>query len=129
MKSSTWDYDNPGLICNQVKSELEKIDMISLTEEEREWVQETLWFWYHHAISCAIRKGDKATAQKMAEKAVDIQPKNHPNQITQLLYYLVHDNLEGARVYAKDIQDEMEQDTAEFLMKSYESSLWPLAKP
>jgi hypothetical protein len=121
MKSEEWDYNNPELITNKIKNILEPIDPETLTEDEREWRAEIIWFWYHHAISCAAaRYKDKEAAQMYATKAVEIQPEDHPNKITHLLFYLVHDRLQEAEelVAALAPKDD-EKDTAESLIEGY----------
>ena len=72
-----------------MKDILESLDPVGLTTDEKEWRQEILWYWYHHAISCAIAGyQDKAAAQMYAAKALEFQSEGHPNQITRLLYSL-----------------------------------------
>ena len=87
MKLGEWDYNNAELITNKVKNILEKIEPETLTEDEKIWRQEILWFWYHHAISCAVgRYKNKEAAQSYAAQALEIQPEDHPNKITRLLF-------------------------------------------
>ena len=121
MESRLWDYENPELITNKIKNVLEQIDPASLTEDEKEWRQEIVWFWYHHAISCAIwRYKDKEMAQRYATKALEIQPQGHPNKITRLLFYLAHDRLEDANAWVATLDsDDEELDTAESLIRDY----------
>lgn len=121
MKSGGWDYDNPELITNKVKNLLEQINPSELTEEESDWRSEVLWFWYHHAISCAIQKNDKEAAQKYADKALQLQPEQHPNKITKLLHYLVNDNLPEAEKWLEQIIEEPEKLTASDLVSHYKS--------
>lgn len=104
MKEGRWDYENPELLTNRVKSLLENIDPSTLSEEEKEWREEILWFWYHHAISCAIwRYQDRHKAHEYTEKALGHQDSDHPNKITKLLYYLAHDDLASAEKLAETI--------------------------
>ena len=125
MKAKKWDYDNPSLVVNIVKNLLEKIDPTTLTKDEAKWRQEVLWFWYHHAISCAISKNDKMAAQRYADKAVVLQKSNHPNKITLLLYNLVHDELEHAELHARTITKEPEKSTARDILVMYkEKGFW-----
>jgi hypothetical protein len=121
MKSYEWDYNNPELITNKIKNILETIDPESLTEDEKEWRQEIIWFWYHHAISCASRRyNDKEAAQRYAVKALEMQPEDHPNKITRLLFYLVHDRVEEAEEWIAALApDDEEKDTAESLLHDY----------
>ena len=113
MLSGSWDYNNPVLVVNRIKDILEGINPQELTEEEREWMQEILWFWYHHAISCAIWKyKDKEKAKVYARKALELQPENHPNKITKLLSLLLEDKLEEARKWVEAIIEEPEKSTA-----------------
>ncbi len=119
MKSGEWDYDNPDLITNKVKVLLEEIDPSTLSEDEADWRNEVLWFWYHHAISCAVGKNDQVAAQDYAQKALDIQHPDHPNKITRLLYLLVNDKLEEAEEWAKAIDEEPEKSTSRNLIDHY----------
>jgi hypothetical protein len=120
MRSGAWDYENEELVVNQVKNILESLDPLTLTEEEQVWRQEILWFWYHHAISCAIwRYKDKNTAQDYATMALEYQSEDHPNKITKLLYFLVNDQLEEAEQWAAEIDEEPEKSTAADLVKEY----------
>lgn len=124
MKSNSWDYDNSDLVTNKVKHILEQVDASGLTEEEQEWRNEILWFWYHHAISCAIwLKQDKAAAQGYATKALELQGDDHPNQITRLLYLLVNDRYEEAKEWATNVKDEIEKETAKDIIEE-----WPSVK-
>ncbi len=120
MRSSSWDYADEESVVNKVKVILEAINPSALTVEEREWRQEILWFWYHHSISCAVwRHKDKTAAQIYAAKALEYQPADHPNKITQLLNFLVNDKLEDAEKWAGDIDEEPEKDTAASLVQEY----------
>lgn len=120
MGNHAWDYNNPNLITNKIKTIIEGVDFDNLTDEEKEWCNEILWFWYHHAISCAIwRHNDKPKAQEYATKAVNLQDTSHPNKITKLLYLLVHDKLEEAQEWEKSIPIDIEKGTAEGLIEDY----------
>jgi len=119
IKSGVWDYENSELIINQIKDLLLIVDSSSLNEEEACWRNEILWFWYHHAISCAIHKKDKTAAQFFAETALLIQDNNHPNMITKLLYLLVHDDVEEAEKWITSIREEPEKTTACELLEDY----------
>lgn len=120
MKSGEWDYKNPSIVINKVKTILESIDPEKLSDTEAVWQQEILWFWYHHAISCAIWKyRDKQKAQEYAAKALQYQGEGHPNKITQLLDYLVNDKLKDAERWVADINEEPEKTTATDLLREY----------
>jgi hypothetical protein len=120
MKSGAWDYDNSELITNKVKVILEQINDADLTEDEQVWKKEVLWFWYHHAISCAIwSKQDKEAAQQYSKKALELQPDGHPNKITKLLSYLAYDQLAEAEEWAEKIKEEPEKSTAATLLSEY----------
>jgi hypothetical protein len=93
------------------------VDPNTLTEEEKDWRQEILWFWYHHAISCAIWKKDKAKAIEYSEKALSLQDENHPNKITKVLNLLVNDKIVAAEEFVKTI--DAEKDSAEGLVEDY----------
>lgn len=118
MKEGRWDYEDPELLTNRVKSLLEQVDPITLSEEEKEWREEILWFWYHHAISCAVwRYADRQRAQEYASKALEHQDSNHPNKITKLLYYLVHDDLVSAEKLTETM--DLDKETAISVIDEY----------
>lgn len=115
-KDKTWDYENPEQTHNQIKRELEELDLDSLSENEREWCREILWCWHHHAISCAVWKRDKRAARLHASEALQYQGVDHPNKITCLLFLLVHDEREQAEQWAETIADEVEGPTAQAVL-------------
>lgn len=96
MKGQRWDAFDPSLMTNKAKSVLEQIDPVDLEEHDREWHQEILWFWYHHAISYAIWKAkDRHLAQTYADSALKLH--SNTNRITKLLWFLVYDKVAEAR--------------------------------
>ncbi len=115
--SQEWDYENPEQIQNKVKDILEAVNPSTLTEEEQDWRQEILWFWYHHAISCAIWKKDRAKAIEYSNKALSLQDENHPNKITKVLSLLVNDKVEEAEEFVKTVDTDREE--AEGLIEDY----------
>ena len=122
--SREWDYNNPYQLHNWIKEELEDINFSKLSEEECVWCREILWFWYHHAISCAIWKNDRVAAQVYSMGALYYQEDGHPNQITRLLYYIAHDRLDEAKAWAANITDEDEGPTAIDIISWYEQGLF-----
>ncbi len=123
MLSKEWDYNNPELITNKIKTTIESVDLSLLPERERVWAQEILWFWYHHAISCAIwRYKDKIAARAFAAKALEYQTSDHPNKITQLLFLLVHDRVDEAEEWAEGIEKEPERSSAISLVNEWKTN-------
>ena len=121
MHSRKWDDTNPDLITNKVKGILESVDPMDLTDDDCMWRSEILWFWYHHAISCALwKKRDKRLAQSYAQRALELQPPDNPNSITKLLCFLLNDQLEEAKAWMKKGTIEAERDTARYLIQRYE---------
>jgi hypothetical protein len=121
MHSKAWDYRDPDLITNKIKSTLESVDPGTLTGEEQEWRNEILWFWNHHAISAAIwRYKDRDAAQRFATDAISYQSADHPNKITRLLQLLVAGDVKEARLWAEGIEDMVEINTATSLINDYE---------
>ena len=114
MKHGEWDYKNKDLFVNKVREMIEKTDLENIKDrKEKRYIQNTLWLWYHHAISCALWfYGDKKAAQEFSAKALKLQPKNHPNKITRLLYLLTRDNLADAEKWFEKINTEPEHSTA-----------------
>ncbi len=118
MKNRAWSAYNPSLITNQVKAILEQIDPNDLSESDRMWRDEILWFWYHHAVSC---ERNRVQAQTYAAKALELQSDDHPNQITNLLWLLTHDKVDEAKEWAAKIPtNSVEHQTAIDLIEAYE---------
>ncbi|MDP3988903.1 MAG: hypothetical protein Q8P93_01560 [bacterium] len=120
MKGGLWDDQDASLLTNWTKAILELIDPTQLDPDDQGWRQEILWFWYHHAISCAIwKRKDRGLAQLYAENALKLQASDHPNQITRLLWYLVHDQLQEAQHWAEQIIEDPEHTTAQELIDEH----------
>lgn len=129
MEARAWNYNNPALITNQIKNIVEEVPKDALHPTERAWAEEILWFWYHHAISCAIwRYRDKDAAKVYAQKALEHQSTDHPNQITKLFDLLLNDKLDEAKKWAASIDDDVEAKTAADLISGVESGKWFNAK-
>lgn len=125
MHAQLWDYENPGLITNKIRIILEAADPDDLSVEENYWRSNILWFWYHHAISCAIwRYHDKEKAKEFSRKALGYQSKEHPNKLTKLLYLLLHDDLVAAEKWKESITTEPERSSAELLMADFNKSIF-----
>jgi hypothetical protein len=120
-KSDTWDCDNEILVVNQIRKIIESCDVLSLAEDEREWRNEILWFWYHHATSYAIWKlKDKKRAISFVSKALEYQSEDHPNKITRLLSLLLDGKIEEANKLAEGITEEPEMSTSSKVIGDYE---------
>lgn len=121
MHTAEWDYKNPTLLINGIKSALEAIGLANISDEkERFWMQNILMMWYHHAISCALwRYGDREAAFAYSARALELQSGNHPNRITRLLYLLVRDDLHEAEKWSESITTEPEKTTARHLLNLY----------
>ncbi len=120
MNSREWDAHNPALVTNRVKKVLEEIDPEQLESNDRMWRDEILWFWYHHATSCAR---NRLSAQAYASRALELQGIDHPNRITRLLWYLAHDKIDEAKTWmasAPADADEVEHQSGLELILEYE---------
>ena len=95
--SHTWDYEDPNQIINKIKNILESSPQNESSQEENDWRQETLWFWYHHAISVALWKKDISKAREFSKKALELLPKDNSNKITKLLDLLVNGRVDEAK--------------------------------
>ncbi|MFA7216842.1 MAG: hypothetical protein WC095_02585 [Candidatus Paceibacterota bacterium] len=133
MKSKEWDYNNPDLVTNRIKNIIENIDKNLLTEEEKDWRQMILWFWYHHAMSVAIGLfGDKEKAKEFGAKAMELNPKDNSNKITEIYYLLLNDNLAKAEDLVGSIPEGLlddgnpnpEPQTARELIEEYKQGLF-----
>ncbi len=113
-----WDYDNPDQIQNKVKYILENVNEPELTEDEREWRDDILWFWYHHAISCANWKKDKEKMKEYSQKALEYQG-NNPNILTRTMFLLAHDSIEEAEEWAQSKEGDIDYETALELIENY----------
>ena len=123
MYAGGWDYKNPDLLTNKIVSQVEQVGVENVPDtRERYWISNMLWMWYHHAISCAIwRYKDKDAARRYAKKALELQPENHPNKITRLFYLLLHDKIDEAQDWAKNITTEPEKTTAQQILFEHKS--------
>ena len=125
MRARTWDYNNPALITNQIKGIVESVAPDTLHPTEEEWAEEILWFWYHHAISCAIgRYRDRNAAKVYAQKALEHQSIEHPNKITKLFDLLLNEKVTEAKTWAARIDDADEIKTAAELIQEFEQGKW-----
>ena len=118
-----WNYEDKNLDTNRIKEILEKIDGNLESEKFREEKYHTLWLWYHHASQYAFhQKKDAQTAISFIEKALKYHPLlNHPNKITELLYYLYHQDFQKAKEYLSNL-DGYELETAKNLLKDFEKT-------
>ncbi len=121
MYADAWDYKNETLLPNKIKSAIERVGVETIPDPKEKWsIQNILWLWYHHAISCALwHYADKDAALEFSARALALQSKNNLNKITQLLYLLIRDKLEEAEAWAMTIITEPEQSTALYDMKLY----------
>ena len=120
MTSGEWDYNDPTLLINQVKEMLEATNPGLLTEHERTWREHTLWFWYHHAVSCAVeRYKDRDTAKRYALKALEYHGADNPNRVTRLLYLLVDDDVASAERWVAEMAGNPDERTAIELLDEY----------
>lgn len=124
-KSHEWDYDNAHQIQNKVKNILESLGEEGLTEDEKEWRDEILWFWYHHAISCSDWKRDKEKMKEYSAKALEYQ--DNPNILTRTMYLLSHDKIDLAQDWVKSQDGDLDVGTAEEMINNYKTLgwLWP----
>ncbi|MFA7285377.1 MAG: hypothetical protein WC011_00810 [Candidatus Paceibacterota bacterium] len=122
MDSYSWDYEDSDLIINKIKNLIENVGDIGLTKEEKDTKESILWFWYHHATSCALfQKKDKEKAKLYSTKALEYKDNRNSNQITKLLYFLANDDLTEATNWADNIENPTEKQTALSLIKDYKS--------
>jgi hypothetical protein len=122
--SKEWDYDNPDQFQNKIKNILESVDEAELTEDEKESRDEILWFWYHHAISCADWKRDKEKMKEYSAKALEYQG-NNPNILTKTMFLLAHDKIEDAEEWAESKEGDADYETALLLIENYkEHGFW-----
>lgn len=123
--SHKWDYDNPEQIQNKIKDILESVNENALTEEEREWRDEILWFWYHHAISVTDWKRDKVKMRLFSTKALEFQ--DNPNILTRVMYFLAHDQVGDAEQWLDSRKGDPDEETAKEMIDNYKKFgwLWP----
>jgi hypothetical protein len=119
-KNREWDPHNPNLIINEIAHLFMRINPEELDSSDREWWAETLWFWYHHAISYALWRRNKKLAHEYATYALRYQQDDHPNKITKLLWMLTRDDLTGAQKWAAQIPPELDRELAFELISDYE---------
>jgi hypothetical protein len=120
--SRVWDYDDPDQPQNKIKEMLEVVDEGGLTEDEKEWRKEILWFWYHHAISVAGWKRDKEKMKVFSEKAMEYEDPS--NMLTRTMYLLAHDRIEEAEEWADSKAGDVDEDTAREMIENYKKIGW-----
>lgn len=119
MKSLTWDYATPS-ITNSIYNDCLKIETGELSEEDEMWLRETLYFWNHHAISCAIwRHKDLEAALRYSVAALGYQDSDHPNHVTRLFKLLLEKKEKEAAELVEIIPDDGERETARDILESY----------
>lgn len=119
-----WDYDDPDQVPNKVRAMLEVAGTERLTEDEVEWRNQIIWFWYHHAISVAGWKRDKDKQRYFSEKAMEYEDPS--NMLTRTMFYLVHDRVEDAEEWVRSKEGDADFDTAQEMLENYKSfgELW-----
>lgn len=121
MRERAWDYNFYSL-DTEIVTDLKRIPRAELTPDELWRVEQRIWMWYHHAVSCAIYKyKDKWKALYYVRKALCYQARipNHPNKITKLFFLL----LKGRWTKAKELVGVMcgvERKTALELIRGWE---------
>jgi hypothetical protein len=113
----TWDYNNPDQIQNKIKTILENMDETGLTEDEKEWRNEILWFWYHHAISCANWKQEKEKMKEFSAKALQYQ--DNPNILTRTMFLLAHDRMDEAEEWVQSKEGDDDHENAVTMINEY----------
>ncbi len=116
----TWDYNDPEQIQNKVKNILENTDESRLTEEEIEWREEILWFWYHHAMSCANWKQDAEKRKEFADMAMKYEKPY--NILTRLMYFLAHGKVKEAEEWIESKSGDADQETGTEFIESYKKN-------
>ena len=97
-----WNYNNSCLLFNKIKSALERLPDDCFKGDDLVWKRETLWLWYHHAISIAIGHREIKAARRFANTAIALQERGHPNKITRLLWHLVHGRIRQAKRWFRE---------------------------
>jgi hypothetical protein len=124
-KSGKWDYDNPEQTQNKIKQILESVDASNLTEEEVEWRNEILWFWYHHAISVAHNNKDKEKMKFFSTKALEYQDDNPAhNPLTRTMYLLSHDKIKEAEDWLDSKKGHPDEEYGREIIDYYKKNGW-----
>ena len=121
MRSLKWDYTKDSL-DTRIVFDLVQVPQTELTPDENWRVNQMIWLWYHHAVSCAIsRHKDRKKALEFVNKALEYQAriKDHPNKITPLFKLLLLGKLDEAKNFAKE-PDFADRDLAKDLIEDWE---------
>jgi hypothetical protein len=131
LKENAWDYADPNILLNQVKTLIEealaspRIE-IEISENQRDDLRDALWFWYHHATGFAIwQHKDFGKAREFSEKALANQISENPNQITRLLFLLAHGRVEEATAFAKTIETDPDRSAARGILAEFAFIAYP----
>ena len=78
MKNLAWDYKDASSLVNRIYLDCKNLDESKLDESDSMWLRETLYFWNHHAVSCALgRYKDYKAAREFVDAALFYQDKDH----------------------------------------------------
>lgn len=115
--SRAWNYDDPDQLIQKVKRIVAQADERSMTPDEVDWSRSLLWFWYHHAISCAAWRRDVVQARAFAAMALSPKYERDANNITRLWALLLDDRLEEAEAFVLTIDEDRQ--SAEETLEDY----------
>ncbi len=121
MKSLTWDYQTDSL-DTQIVNDLKTVTRAELKSDELWRVNQCIWMWFHHAVSCAIYKHkDSQKALNFVEKALRYQARieNHPNKITLLFSLLLKEKFREANLLLPEMP-RGEKGTARDMVRAWE---------
>lgn len=111
MRSLEWDYEVDAL-HTQIVNDLKRVPRKELVGDEKWQVEQVIWFWYHHATSCAIyRHNNRKKALNFVQKALQYQTRipDHENKVTLLLHLLLKGKLSEAKALVPTMhKDEIE---------------------
>lgn len=116
-QKGNWDYTDAGLVTNQLKNIFDTMDETKLSNDQKEIRLATFYLWHHHAMQYAYQKGDLPKALEFSEKALKYKSADHPNKITQLLYFIYRGKNKEATEWASKITDPVEFKTGQILLK------------
>src|SRR3989338_8231779 len=120
MRSRKWDYKVDAL-HTRIVNDIKRVPRKELTHDEKWKLEQIIWFWYHHATSCAIAKhNDRKKALCFVKKALRYQKRiePHPNKVTRLLYLLLLGKMDEAKFLVPTIHKD-EVGTGRFLIRNW----------
>jgi len=104
-RNGKWNPENQSFICTKIKNLLLEVNVEELTDKDKGWILEILWFWHHHAISASLWRGLLQQARDYSFTALAFQAGKHDNQVTLALHLLIHNRFQDVAFLLEQVPE------------------------